>query len=261
MSALTDVLKTAGAAINKNSPAILTAIASAGVVATAVLAAKATPKAFDAIQDEFDRRVEDTEGDLRMTRVDYVKIGWKYYIPSVVMGGVTIACIIGVNTIHTRRGAALASVYAITEKALDEYQNKVVEVIGEKKERSIRDDIAQDRLNADPLENKEIHLLNSGGEQLFYDALSGRYFMSTMQIVEKAVNDVNAELIRSSYISLNDLYDAWGLESTVLGAELGWITDNLIELQFSTKLASTGVPCVVINYRAEPTVDYYNNIQ
>ena len=261
MSVVTDVLKTAGAVINKNSPAILTAIASAGVVATAVLAAKAAPKAFDAIQAEFDRRVEDSEGDLRMTRVDYVKIGWKYYIPSVVMGGVTIACIIGVNTIHTRRGAALASVYAITEKALDEYQNKVVEVIGEKKERSIRDDIAQDRLNADPLENKEIHLLKSGGEQLFYDALSGRYFMSTMQIVEKAVNDVNAELIRSSYISLNDLYDAWGLEGTVLGAELGWIPDNLIELQFSTKLASTGVPCVVINYRAEPTVDYYNNIQ
>lgn len=261
MSTFSSVAKSAAQAIQKNSPAILTALGAAGVIATAVLAVKATPVAMSRIQKAEEEKFDEDSTFDGFTKWGKAKIVWTLYLPAAGVGVATIGCIVGINTIHNRRGAALASIYAITERALEEYQNKVVEVVGDKKEQFIRDEIAQDRLIANPVEDKQVHILSTGGEQLFMDALSGRYFMSTMQLVQKAVNDTNAELISSSYVRLNDLYDRWGLEETVLGAELGWIPDNLIELKFSAKIATNDVPCIVIDYRAEPTVDYYRTIQ
>ena len=85
-----------------------------------------------------------------------MRLTWRYYVPTAIMGGLTIACIIGANSINLRRNAALAGAYSLTEAALKEYQAKVIETIGDKKEQAIRDDIAKDRVKEHPLGEREV---------------------------------------------------------------------------------------------------------
>lgn len=248
MNAITELAKHAGLAIAKNSPQILTAVSSAGVIGTTVLAVRATPTAVRKI----DKLVNDLETE--PTKIDIIKETWKLYIPAGVMGTATIVCIIGATSISTRRSAALLSLYTITEKALSEYQEKVVEVIGEKKEASIREDIAQDRLDANPVTNANV-LVTKLGDTLCYDHLSGRYFKSDLEAIRKAENDLNKMLLNDSWVPLNSFYTLLGLDPIGIGDDMGWNPDNLVSIMYSAKLASDGTPCIVIEHRAEPRLD------
>ena len=107
MNKIGQITKNLGGVISKNSPHILTGIGCAGVVSTAVLAVKATPKATIILEKEEEYRERKRLQSL--TKMEKVKLTWKCYIPAVVMGATTIGCIIGANTVNMRRNAALAS--------------------------------------------------------------------------------------------------------------------------------------------------------
>ena len=250
MYAIAELAKHASLTIAKHSPQILTAVSSAGVIGTTVLAVKATAKAVRKV----DKLIEDAIAP--PTKLDIVKETWKLYIPAGVMGTATIVCIIGATTISTRRSAALLSLYTITDKALSEYQDKVVEVIGEKKEASIREDIAQDRLDANPVSKANV-LVTKLGDTLCYDHLSGRYFKSDLEAIRKAENDLNKLLINDSWVSLNSFYALLELDPIGIGENIGWHPDNLVSLTYSAKLASDGTPCIVVEHRAEPRLDHW----
>ena len=142
--------------MKKNSPAILTGLGVTGVITTAVLAVRATPLALDKIAEEAERRAYE---DLPvMNTMDTIKVVWKDYAPAVVMGGATIACIIGANTVNSKRNAALVGLYSITDNKMREYQSKVLEVVGEKKEGQIKEKIAeQHMMDKDVEEGNGIH--------------------------------------------------------------------------------------------------------
>lgn len=242
-----------GQAIARNSPTILTGLSVAGLVSTVILAVRATPKAMTILEEEmYDRQ----PCGVKLTKMEAVKLTWKYYIPAAVMGGVTIGCIIGANSIHLRRNAALASVYSITEATLKEYRSKVIETIGEKKEKAIKDEIHKDRVKNHPVKDSEVILTNFG-ETLCYDSISGRYFKSDIEKIRKVQNDLNSKLIHSMYISLNELYDALGLSSIKMGEDLGWVVeDGMMEFDFSSQLTENGTPCLVLDYSVNPKSDY-----
>lgn len=237
----------------RQSPSILTGLAITGVPTTVVLAVRATPAAMRLIYEEsinLDTQPED------MTVMQIVKAAWKPYIPAIASGVLTIVCILGSHKIHAKRNAAIAGLYSVAVEGLKEYQRKVIDTIGEKKEQQIRDDIAQDRINRDPPEKGVIF---AGGDVLFYDAFSGRYFKSDMERIRQSVNDFNLELLNEMYKPANDFYDILGLEPIDGGRNLGWNVENgLLALDFSTKLITTkgsqyeGEPCIVIGYRMEP---------
>jgi hypothetical protein len=171
------------------------------------------------------------------------------------MGGVTVACIIGANSINLKRNAALASVYSITEATLKEYQSKVIETIGEKKEQAVRDEIAKDHLAKDPVSKKEV-ILTGKGEVLCYDSISGRYFKSDMEKLRRLENDFNKTLLTEMYVSLNDVYYEMGLKGIKIGDDIGWNVDSLIEFNFSSQLTDDGQPCIVVDYLVGPRTDY-----
>jgi hypothetical protein len=251
-------LKVAQRALSNNSPAILTGMAVAGVVTTAILAVRATPKAIRQINAEnFARDTNEVEGvePPILTTVDVVKITWKGYIPAAGMGLTTIACIIGANTIHSRRSAVLMSAYSLAETALKEYRAKVVETLGINNDQKVQDSIAKDRLEKNPVANSEVFITGLG-EQLCYESLSGRYFKCDIETIRKAQNDINAHVVNEMYMSLNDFYTLIGLHPTVLGDEMGWCTDNMMDLMFSSHLTN-GVPCLSIDYRVQPVLNYY----
>lgn len=258
---LKQIAKNLGGTISKNSPTILTVVAVGGVVTTAVLAVKATPKALQLLDDEvFERQrwEEDEENppaDLSVK--DIIRITYKCYLPACGVGLATIVCIIGANTVHLRRTAALAGAYTITETALKEYQAKVVETIGKNKELKIRDEIASDHIKKNPPSSNEV-ILTGKGEMLCYDNGSGRYFKHDIEDIRRIENRFNKQLLHEDHLSLNDLYYELGLTPTTLGEDLGWhIETGMLEFKFSSTLApSTDEPCLVIDYNIKPTFRY-----
>ena len=254
--------------LTRKSPEILTGIGIAGVITTTVLAVKVTPKALQLI-DEAERKKavawnnENPDYDngadrIKLTKTETVKAAWKPYIPAVVTGVCSVACIIGANSVHLRRNAALATAYQLSTTAFNEYKEKVVETIGEKKEKVVRQNIAKDKVEKNPVSKTEV-FVTGNGTSLFYDPLSGRYFESDMNKVEKAVNNLNWSMNNGNepYISLTQLYDELGLSHTGVSDEIGWkVEDGNIELAVSAQVADDGRPCLVMDFLRAPEYGY-----
>lgn len=245
-------LKTAQQALNKHSPEILTGIGIAGMIGTTVMAVKATPKAVKLIEKH--KKEERTD---EITPIDAVKVTWKCYVPAAVTGVASVGCLIKAVSINTRRNAALVTAYNLSKNALEEYQAKVVENIGEKKEKLIHDQIAQEKLDKDPVSKHEV-IITEKGNTLCYDAVFGRYFRSDMDTIVRAMNEINRKITAGDmYASLNEFYSELGLKSIDIGYSLGWnIDDRGLEVLFSSSLAEDGTPCLVIAYSIAPKYNY-----
>lgn len=257
---LSGVVRNVQKTMGKHAPQILTGVGIAGMLTTVVLAVRSTPKALNLM----DEKKKELNTD-KLTPVETVKATWKCYAPAVVTGIASTACIIGGVSIGARRTAALATAYKISETALHEYKDKVVETIGEKKEKVISEKVAQDKIDKDPVVKKQI-IMTGGGDVLCYDPLSGRYFMSSMEKIREAKNSVNELLIAEMYASLNDFYDCIGLGHTKLGEDLGWNIDSgTLQIDFDTALTdkeakqqgiNDGTPCLVLDYNIGPRYDF-----
>ena len=239
----------------KRTPEILTGIGIAGMVTTTVLAVKATPKAVMLLNE----RKEELETE-KLPVTDVIKTTWKCYIPAAITCGAAIACLVGASSVNFKRNAALATAYKLSETALAEYRDAVVETIGEKKERDIRDKVAEKRVKKNPVTKSDV-IVTGNGTTLCFDSISGRYFQSSMQKIESAKNKVNERMLCDNYVSLNDLYDELGMECTKIGEDLGWniFGDGLLDISFSSQLTDDGTPCLVMDYSVEPRYNYYKS--
>lgn len=188
--------------------------------------------------------------------IEVVKAAWTCYIPTALLGTFSIVCIIGAQAVNSKRMAALAGLYAISETTLRTYSSKVAEIVGQKKEQSIRDAVAKDRVENNPPVDGQV-IITGNGEVLCLEALSGRYFKSDMEKIRRAMNDLNADLFSGEDISVNDLNYALGLPNTKLGDEIGWKAEfGKIEFDFSTQLSPDNVPCIVISQKNMPNMGW-----
>lgn len=250
-SNITNIIKGIKASISRHSPEILTGIGIAGMITTTILAVKATPKAIKLIEAEKQAKHVDA-----LSPVDTVKTVWKCYIPAAMTGVSSIACLIGSNAINAKRNAALTTVYTLSEMARNEYKEKVIETIGEKKERTIKEKVDAERIKRDPVSKKEV-IITEKGTTLCYDHVFGRYFKSDIDIINRAMNKINREIVINMYASLNDFYAELGLSPVEMGYDLGWnIDDGTIEIEPSSQLADDGTPCLVIDYSVSPKYNY-----
>lgn len=267
---VTKYFKMATRLAKKRSPEILTGIGIAGMITTTVLAVKATPKALELIEEEKKRQNkqllkeaeesgnEDCNQVSKLKPMEVVKVAWKPYAPVVLTGLASVGCLIGAQSVNARRQAALYSAYKLSETAFSEYKDKVVETIGEKKEKVVRDKVAKEQVEKHPASKAEIYITGSG-ESLFYDPLSDRYFTSDMETVRKIINDLNYSMGYGSeiYVSLSQLYDALGLKHTGVSDDIGWnINNGLIEPDFSTQLTDDGKPCIVLDFLCVPSYNF-----
>jgi hypothetical protein len=235
-----------------NSPLILTYLSVAGVLSTTILAVKATPKAIKSL--EAATKIDNSGEKLSPKQV--VKYTWRHYAPAAMSGVFTISCIVGANHISARRNAAIMTVYTIAETTLKEYQAKVKEHVGDVKAKQFKDDIVKEHLLDTPMATSQVHITGMG-ETLCYDSFTGRYFKSDMETIRRAQNDINAKIISDMYASHNDFYSLIGLERTKYGDELGWNVDNLLDIEFSSHLASDGKPCLCLEYVSSPVHNYH----
>lgn len=241
---ISDLLANVGKTIKSNRPEILAAFGVAGVATTAYLASKASFKASRLI--EKDEAKGGTAGDRNQRIKERTRLVWKEYIPAGISGVTTIACIIGSNRLTGNRTAAAVAAYSLTERAFSEYKEKVVEQIGKGKEEKIRDELVQEKVLKAP--SREVIVTSISGHVLCSELYTGRYFRSDMEALRKAQNDINARVIQQVYVTLEEFYEMVGLSCTSDSNKLGWTSDRMMELQFSTVISEAGEPCLAFEY-------------
>ena len=247
------LLKDVQAVVSKHTPELLTGLGIAGMITTTVLAVKATPKALTLIDNK--KKELDMEPTEKLKPVETLKTTWKCYIPAAITGVTSVACLVGASSVNARRNAALATAYNLSATALSEYKEKVVEAVGEKKEREIRDKVAEEQVKKNPVNNAAIVVTNKGGTR-FMDSITKRRFTSDIETIKQIANRLNRQMINGQdYVSLNEFYYEIGLEGCDVGDELGWnVTRGLIELPepLHAVVDTDGVPCIVLEYEVAP---------
>lgn len=241
------IAKSVLAGAKKHSPEILIGMGIAGAASSVIFAVKATPKAMILLEE---KRQE--LGVEKLEAKEIIKTAAPVYIPTAVSFGVSVACIIGASSVNARRNAALTAAYTLSESTLRTYRDKVLETVGEDKEREIRQKAAIEQQQSTP-EPQTLVVSGAAGQLKCFDSLSGRYFVSTKNEIDKAVNEFNRQLRDDMRISLNDWYDLIGLDTNKLGDMLGWdIERGYVETCYASRLDEDGLPCLVVNYVEPP---------
>lgn len=240
--------------VDRNAPTILTILGGIGVVATAVLAAKETPKAVEIL-----RAAKEEKGE-ELTTTEKVVNAAPAYIPAIVTGAATIACIFGANTLNEHQQATLMSAYALLDNSYKEYKKKVVELYGEEGDAQVRAEIAKDHIDEADIPEED------DGKLLFFDDYSSRYFRSTMEQVQKAEYRLNRTLFMYDYVSLNEFYKDLGLEPIEAGWVTGWTRDvnqerhwqEWVDFIHEKVTMDDGLECYILKMHGEPTI-YFEN--
>lgn len=233
---LSDILRQFRKTFQSNAPEILTALATSGVVTTAYLTGKASFKAAG--------KLESQPPDA--TLVEKVKITWKCYIPAGVSGCLTIGCIIVSSKKQSRRTTAAVTAYSLTERAFSEYKDKIAEQIGSGREKKVRDEIAQEKVNKSS--SKQDIVVVGPGHVMCCELYTQRYFRNNMDTLRRAENEINRRINRDMYVSLDEFYDLLELQHTSNSGNIGWDSNRPMELKFTTVLAENGEPCLAFDY-------------
>jgi hypothetical protein len=262
---LNDVKQRAGEFAKENASTLLTAGSVVGTVATAVLAGRAGFKAAEIIEDEKAKRFvelavenstptkEEIKAEITLSTKDKVWVVWPQFIPPVITGTATVAAIIMSHRMSSAKVAALAAAYGLAERNFSEYKEKVAEKLTGPKQQQVVDDLAQDRVSrTDGYQN----IVMVEGEVLCFDEPTARYFRSTMENIKSAVNATNAEILHHDHASAGFFYEELGLPGTSWTDEVGWNTDQLLDLKYSTVMSPDGRPCIAIDFKVLPKAEY-----
>lgn len=260
MNTLTRTAGRTGLIAKKYSPEILLITGVAGLIGSTVLACRATLKA-DEVLDQAKQNIDKihqakdfvdsgvthgyTEQDYKkdMTVV-YAQTGWEFvklYGPAITLGAASIACILGAHGIMRRRNIALVAAYKAVEQGFADYRKRVVEELGEEKDRQFKYGIKQSKVQVTEMgENGEVKTTEENIESVddpnkigmyskFFDEYSVHWskdpslnlnFLLTQQ------NWANDLLNSRGHVFLNEVYDMLNIPRTTAGAIVGWVKGN-----------------------------------
>ena len=254
--------------LKRNSPTILTVIAAVGVVGTTVAAIKATPKAMKLLEKASDEKNDE------LTKLEVVKIAAPVYIPTVVIGVSTIACMFGANALNRKQQAALVSAYALVSNSYKEYKDKLKELYGEEAHQNIVDSIVKEKAKDVKISSESLCCMSSldvnedeSAIRLFYDEFSQRYFESTLAKVVQAEYHLNRNFNLRQYCDVNEWYDFLGLPRTGSEDYIGWSAykfyedgmESWIEFNHREVQLDDGLTCIVIEFPIEPIIDFLDD--
>lgn len=238
----------------RSSPVILTLMGTAGVIATAAMAAKETPKALKVLDAAKKEKGE------ALTKMEIVRIAGPVYIPTVLTGLSTVACIWGANILSRKNQASLMSAYALLGKSYKKYREAAGRVYGEDADSKIKAEMAKDTyITADGWSLYSPDLDTENEKMLFYDFYSQRYFTSTAAAVINAQYHLNRNLILKGVVWLNDYYEFLGIDLTEQGDTVGWNMEDFLDdgiqwLDFENEytVLEDGLKCCIISFAFDP---------
>ena len=247
----------AGLKLKKHSPEILVVGGVVGLVASGVMACKATTKLSAILDDSkeqielFDKvaanpemvneeyTVEDAEKDKKIVKVQTAVKVAKLYAPAVAIGMVSIGAIFASNNIMRKRNVALGAAYATVDQAFKDYRNRVVDRFGEELDKELRYNLktkevketVEDENGKKKTVKKNIKYMDSPIPSefavIYDDGCAGwtkdpednKFFLIQQQ------RYANERLKRRGYLSLNEVYELLGFPSTKAGQVVGWLYD------------------------------------
>lgn len=257
MANLTRTFNRTGLKLKKHSPEILLAAGVVGVVASGVMACKATLKVEEIIDDAKHKidtihevsadptmaekySEEDSKKDLAIvytqTAIKFIKL----YGPSVALAGVSLGCMIGSNRILNKRNVALAAAYATVDKGFKEYRGRVIERFGKELDKELKygikakeiEEVSVDEKGKEVSTKSTVEVMDPNNYSpysiIFDDGNAGwdpdpeltKYFLIQQQ------NWANDRLKAKGHLFLNEVYDMLGAKRTKAGAQVGWVYDE-----------------------------------
>jgi len=235
--------------IRHNSSTILSIFAIIGVGGTVVAAVKATPKALKRLDEAVQEKGEE------LTVVEKIEVAGPVYIPTMLIGASTIACILGANILSVKNQASIASAYALIDNYHKEYRKKLIELHGEEADIEIRNAMAHERCDYHVIDYDE-----PDGKVLFYDEISGETILRYERDVISAEYHFNRNFTMRGYATLNELYMFLGMPQTEYGDAMGWsMSSGIAWVDFQHRLLERddgGVPVYAIDMVFGPDSDY-----
>lgn len=246
--------------LSKHGSTVLTIAGSIGVIFTAVTASRATIKAIDILNGL-------PEED-KQSRKEIIKHTWKCYIPTVLVAGTTIGCMISGNVLNIKIKKDLINSYNMLSSYFFAYKDQVKEIYGEEGHNKVIDGIMKHKC-------KDVYIYTQGilsvdsiyfetadpeKTRTFYDTYSQRYFESTIARVLEAEYHLNRNYILGGEMCVNDFYDYLGLEKIDGGDLIGWDIDEdlyWIDFSHSTTVLDDGMEIFVIDFVFSPEAFEY----
>jgi len=267
----TEMFKQAQKIVADNSAALLTGTGVIGVLTTAVLTGRATVKAceiiakherhsYDVVKN-MDDGLDETPVEIcqeklyTLDSVDKVKLTWPLFIPAVASGVTTMSAIVFSYRISASRSAVLAAAYGMSEKAFSEYKEKVLEQVTPKKANDIRDAVDQQKIEDNPPPTSTTFVIGEN-EVLCLDSFSGRYFKSNPAKIDRAANEMNAEIGNNHVARLSSFYNKIGLGDADAFGDFIWDMNNYCEVEYTTQMTDDQRPCLVLNFVQAPKPRY-----
>lgn len=250
------VLRNSKLFFKRNSATILTVAGATGAIATAIMAVKATPKAMQLLDEAKDEKGEE------LTKLETIRVAAPVYIPTILVGASTVACIFGANVLNKRKQASLMSAYALLDNSYKEYKRKVDELYGKEAGENVRAEIAKDKYADDDISLDD-------GNELFYDFYSGRYFETTQAKLVEAEYELNRKVQVDGYACLNDFYEMIDIDPIPSGYDEGWSSGALYDMYWQSwvdfsheKTLITeddeleGLECTIVVIQTEPILEF-----
>ena len=235
--------------VKKYSPEILTVVGVAGLVTAGVLAAKKT-LSLEHTVDNAKNRIDWTRDEVetgnqpkKAMALAYAEGGLdiaKLYYKPVLIAGVSIACIAGGQNILRKRNVALAAAYNAVSTAYTQYRERVIEELGEEKDREFRYGVTEEKVLDTKGKEKTVKVLGDPNNLSEYTRIFDEYnpnWQKTSEynklFVTQKQNYFNDLLRARGHVFLNEVYDALGFEHSSAGQVVGWIIgkegDNYID--------------------------------
>ena len=231
------------------APTVLTVIGAIGVIATAVFAAKKAPEVKEKIEEAAEAKqeaFEQGEADQQeLTTMEKVKIAVPEYKGAIIVGTLTIGCVFGSNYINRRTIKGLTGSLALSTAALGNYRKATRNIVGEEKEKEIRQEIAKksaeenkiaEKQKAENKKRKEKLIIGGPGTDIeqgyywFYEPCGDVWIKSTKKIVERATERVNQILAKKGQVSMYDLYIRLGAQKqkqVTENLDVGWMKNYI----------------------------------
>lgn len=190
---------------NQTKALLLSLTASAGVIGTSVLTAIST------------RKIVKKETETEMNPEEKMKLYISEYATPVVMGIVTIGCIMCSNHISVKSQQSLASAYGVLDRSYREYRKKVCDIFGEEQDENIKKEVVKDREVSTTIPDS-----CPEGQLIFYEEFSETFFFRSMLEMVDAEYQFNKFFITNGYATLNNFYEFLGLDPKDFGDSVGW---------------------------------------
>ena len=232
----------------KHSPEILMGLGIAGVITSTVLACRSTLKVQE-ILDYKEENMNNIKEVLAEGREDYTEEDarkdktiimtttairiMKLYIPSVIIGAGSIACLLESHNVMRNRNAGLTAALAATTESFKQYRERVTEKYGDEVDKEMRYGIKKEKKEKDGKKTKEEIVVGCDEKELSGYA---RYFNENninwsddpqfnLMFLRQNQNWANDKLISQGYLYLNDVYEALGFPKSKAGQVVGWVYD------------------------------------